>query len=295
MLSTIHQLLEQRDTKTLTQALLHSSRWLLGERLHYGPIQQRGLMANWLDIMNRTDNIEQCATLQSGNIDAGVYCLTSSSGQSYFITMCEHSGGALKQIFQWVDSRSLATRYSTDMNDVHSPNPASIDFWPEPDPLQLSEFDPQLHQYTTHAGISDALYGSATDTIQHELNNWWQIWQGFDTAKVNSVYAAASHFSINSNVVNAEGAMARSIASWLVQLEGVLHRRYSQLEQVVAGENSALVRWRIDADIKSDNGLVRVRLPIATMLTFNQNKIESEYWVIDALAFEQRFATPLPF
>ena len=79
MLSTIHQLLEQRDTKTLTQALLHSSRWLLGERLHYGPIQQRGLMANWLDIMNRTDSIEQCVTLQSGNIDAGVYCLTSSS------------------------------------------------------------------------------------------------------------------------------------------------------------------------------------------------------------------------
>ncbi|MCP3704055.1 MAG: nuclear transport factor 2 family protein, partial [Alteromonas sp.] len=50
MLSTIQQLLEKQDTQTLTAALLHSSRWLLGERLHYGPIQQRGLMANWLDI-----------------------------------------------------------------------------------------------------------------------------------------------------------------------------------------------------------------------------------------------------
>ena len=100
---------------------------------------------------------------------------------------------------------------------------------------------------------------------------------------------------MNSTVVNGEGTTSSSITSWLTQLEGKLHRRYSQLEQVVADNNSALVRWRIDADIKTDNGLVRVRLPIVTMLTFKQNKIESEYWVIDALAFEKRFSTPLPF
>ena len=58
MLSTIQQLLEKQDTQTLTAALLHSSRWLLGERLHYGPIQQRGLMANWLDITTHFETVE---------------------------------------------------------------------------------------------------------------------------------------------------------------------------------------------------------------------------------------------
>ncbi|MGY0638001.1 MAG: nuclear transport factor 2 family protein [Paraglaciecola chathamensis] len=295
MLSTIQQLLEKRDTKTLTHALIHSSRWLLGERLHYGPVQQRGLMANWLDIMSRSGSIEQCATLQSGDIDAGLFCLTSSSSKTYFVTMCEHNDGAIKQLLQWVDSASLAKHCNADENEAGSTNATSVDFWPEPDPLQLSEFDPQLHQYTTHAGISDVLYGSLSDALNTKLTAWWQIWQGFDSAGIESVYTGESHLSVNSTVVNGEGTTSTSIASWLTQLEGKLHRRYSQLEQVVADNNSALVRWRIDADIKTDNGLVRVRLPIVTMLTFKQNKIESEYWVIDALAFEKRFSTPLPF
>ncbi|MGY0641632.1 MAG: nuclear transport factor 2 family protein, partial [Paraglaciecola chathamensis] len=148
MLRTIQQLLEKRDTKTLTHALIHSSRWLLGERLHYGPVQQRGLMANWLDIMSRSGSIEQCSTLQSGDIDAGLFCLTSSSSKTYFVTMCEHSDGAIKQLLQWVDSASLAKHCNADENEAGSTNATSVDFWPEPDPLQLSEFDPQLHQYT---------------------------------------------------------------------------------------------------------------------------------------------------
>ncbi|GAA6186723.1 nuclear transport factor 2 family protein [Aliiglaciecola sp. NS0011-25] len=295
MLSTIQQLLEKQDTKTLTHALIHSSRWLLGERLHYGPLQQRGLMANWLSIMSHFESIEQCVTLQCGDLDAGVFCLKSTSSKTYFVAMFEHSDGAIKQLLQWVDSTSLATLFGDETIDAGSMNSTSMDFWPEPDPLQLSEFDPQLHQYTTHAGISDVLYGSVSDPIKTILTEWWQIWQGFDTAGVASVYAGLSHLSVNSTVVYKEGDTSSSVASWLTRLEGKLHRRYSQLELVVADDNSALVRWRIDADIKSVNGLVRVRLPIVTMLTFAQNKIESEYWVIDGLAFEKRFATPLPF
>jgi predicted ester cyclase len=48
-------------------------------------------------------------------------------------------------------------------------------------------------------------------------------------------------------------------------------------------------------DLKTDNGLIRVRLPLATMLTFKENKIVSEYWVVDSIAFEKRFGAPLPF
>ena len=73
------------------------------------------------------------------------------------------------------------------------------------------------------------------------------------------------------------------------------HHAQHQLEQVIADESNALVRWRIDADLKTDNGLIRVRLPIATMLTFKENKIVSEYWVVDSIAFEKRFGAPLPF
>lgn len=295
MLSTIQQLLEKRDTKTLTHALIHSSRWLLGERLHYGPVQQRGLMANWLDIMSRAGSIEQCVSLHSGDIDAGLFCLNSTSSKTYFITMCEHSDGAIKQLLQWVDSASLAKHCNANTNETGSTSSTSMDFWPEPDPLQLSEFDPQLHQYTTHAGINDVLCGSISEDIKTKLTAWWQIWQGFDSAGIESVYAQLSHLSINSTVVNDEGTIPSSVASWLTQLEGKLQRRYSQLEQVVADDNSALVRWRIDADIKSGNGLVRVRLPIVTMLTFTQGKIVNEYWVIDALAFEKRFGIPRPF
>ena len=75
------------------------------------------------------------------------------------------------------------------------------------------------------------------------------------------------------------------------------HTKYPRLSQaqVITDESNALVRWRIDADLKTDNGLIRVRLPLATMLTFKENKIVSEYWVVDSIAFEKRFGAPLPF
>ena len=292
MLSTLQQLLEKQDTQTLTAALLHSSRWLLGERLHYGPIQQRGLMANWLDITTHFETIELCAKVQSGDVEAGVFCLSSASTNTYFIAQCEHRSGAIKQLLQWVDSASLAGRYNT-KEASGDDNLMALPFWPEPDPLQLSEFDPQLHLKTTHAGINDVVASNTSDKSRALLSQWWQVWQGFDTAGIKELYSDATHISVNSQVLNKEGAP--SVTSWLTQLEGKLHRRYCQLEQVIADESNALIRWRIDADLKTDNGLIRVRLPIATMLTFNENKIVSEYWVVDSIAFEKRFGAPLPF
>lgn len=292
MLSTIQQLLEKQDTQTLTAALLHSSRWLLGERLHYGPIQQRGLMANWLDITTRFETVELCAKVQSGDVEAGVFCLLSASTSTYFIAQCEHRSGAIKQLLQWVDSASLAAQYNT-KEAPGDDNSMSLPFWPEPDPLQLSEFDPQLHLKTTHAGINDVVASNTSDKSKALLSQWWQVWQGFDTAGIKELYSDATHISVNSQVLNKEGSP--SVSSWLTQLEGKLHRRYCQLEQVIADESNALVRWRIDADLKTDNGLIRVRLPLATMLTFNENKITTEYWVVDSIAFEKRFGAPLPF
>lgn len=292
MLSTIQQLLEKQDTQTLTAALLHSSHWLLGERLHYGPIQQRGLMANWLDITTRYETVELCAKVQSGDVEAGVFCLSSASNSTYFIAQCEHRNGAIKQLLQWVDSASLAGHYNT-KEALGYDNSMSLPFWPEPDPLQLSEFDPQLHLKTTHAGISDVVASNTSDKSKALLSQWWQVWQGFDTAGIKELYSDATHISVNSQVLNKEGSP--SVLSWLNQLEGKLHRRYCQLEQVIADERNALVRWRIDADLKTDKGLIRVRLPIATMLTFNDNKITNEYWVVDSIAFEKRFGAPLPF
>lgn len=292
MLSTIQQLLEKQDTQTLTAALLHSSRWLLGERLHYGPIQQRGLMANWLDITTHFETVELCAKVQSGDVEAGVFCLSSAPTTTYFIAQCEHRNGAIKQLLQWVDSASLATHYNTKEAPGYD-NSMSLPFWPEPDPLQLSEFDPQLHLKTTHAGISDVVARNTSDKSKALLSQWWQVWQGFDTAGIKELYSDATHISVNSQVLNKEGSP--SVSSWLTQLEGKLHRRYCQLEQVIADESNALVKWRIDADLKTDNGLIRVRLPIATMLTFKENKISTEYWVVDSIAFEKRFGAPLPF
>jgi len=292
MLNTIQQLLEKQDTQALTAALLHSSRWLLGERLHYGPIQQRGLMANWLDITTRFETVELCAKVQSGDVEAGVFCLSSASTRTYFIAQCEHRNGAIKQLLQWVDSASLAAHYNAKEASGYD-NSMSLPFWPEPDPLQLSEFDPQLHLKTTHAGISDVVASNTSDKSKALLSQWWQVWQGFDTAGIKELYSDATHISVNSQVLNKEGSP--SVLSWLNQLEGKLHRRYCQLEQVIADERNALVRWRIDADLKIDNGLIRVRLPIATMLTFNDNKITNEYWVVDSIAFEKRFGAPLPF
>ena len=292
MLSTIQQLLEKQDTQTLTAALLHSSRWLLGERLHYGPIQQRGLMANWLDITTHFETVELCAKVQSGDVEAGVFCLSSASTNTYFIAQCEHRNGAIKQLLQWVDSASLAAHYNTKEAPGYD-NSMSLPFWPEPDPLQLSEFDPQLHLKTTHAGINDVVASNTSDKSKALLSQWWQVWQGFDTAGIKELYSDATHISVNSQVLNKEGSP--SVSSWLTQLEGKLHRRYCQLEQVITDESNALVRWRIDADLKTDNGLIRVRLPLATMLTFKENKIVSEYWVVDSIAFEKRFGAPLPF
>lgn len=292
MLSTIQQLLEKQDTQTLTAALLHSSRWLLGERLHYGPIQQRGLMANWLDITTRFETVELCAKVQSGDVEAGVFCLSSASTRTYFIAQCEHRNGAIKQLLQWVDSASLAGHYNTKEAPGYD-NSMSLPFWPEPDPLQLSEFDPQLHLKTTHAGINDVVASNTSDKSKALLSQWWQVWQGFDTAGIKELYSDATHISVNSQVLNKEGTP--SVSSWLTLLEGKLHRRYCQLEQVIADESNALVRWRIDADLKTDNGLIRVRLPIATMLTFNDSKITNEYWVVDSIAFEKRFGAPLSF
>lgn len=292
MLSTIQQLLEKQDTQTLTAALLHSSRWLLGERLHYGPIQQRGLMANWLDITTHFETVELCAKVQSGDVEAGVFCLSSASTTTYFIAQCKHRNGAIKQLLQWVDSASLAAHYNTKEAPGYD-NSMSLPFWPEPDPLQLSEFDPQLHLKTTHAGINDVVASNTSDKSKALMSQWWQVWQGFDTAGIKELYSDATHISVNSQVLNKEGSP--SVSSWLTLLEGKLHRRYCQLEQVIADESNALVKWRIDADLKTDNGLIRVRLPIATMLTFKENKITTEYWVVDSIAFEKRFGAPLPF
>ena len=230
--------------------------------------------------------------MQSGDVEAGVFCLSSASTSTYFIVECEHRNGAIKQLLQWVDSASLAGHYNTKEAPGYD-NSMSLPFWPEPDPLQLSEFDPQLHLKTTHAGINDVVASNTSDKSKALLSQWWQVWQGFDTAGIKELYSDATHISVNSQVLNQEGAP--SVTSWLTQLEGKLHRRYCQLEQVIADESNALVRWRIDADLKTDNGLIRVRLPLATMLTFKENKITTEYWVVDSIAFEKRFGAPLPF
>lgn len=286
MLTTIQRLFEESDTKALSNALLHSSRWLLGERLHYGPIQQRELMAHWLDIMANYNSIELCVSVKEGNVEAGVFALSSQSVKSYIIVVCEHNDGAIKQLLQWADSASIARLYAK-QNET-----PTLNFWPEPDPLQLSEFDPQLHQYTTHANFSDVTNTFGDKNI---LSQWWQVWQGFDAALIESLYSSCTHFSYNCNlIVDKTSPNSSSIKKWLTNIESKLHRRYSQLEQVISDKNSTLIRWRIDGDICTEKGLVRVRLPVATMLTFEQGSIASEYWVIDTLAFEKRFNTSLP-
>lgn len=286
MLSTIQGLFDKSDTKTLSKALLHSSRWLLGERLHYGPIQQRELMANWLDIMANCNSLKLCVSVKEDNFEAGVFAFSSQSVNSYFIVVCEHSDGKIKQLLQWADSASIARLYAKQNKT------STLNFWPEPDPLKLSEFDPQLHQYTTHADFSNI-----ANTLAHKkaLSQWWQVWQGFDASLATELYRSCEHFSCNSNqIIDGTAPTSPSIIQWLTNVEGKLHRRYSQLEQVISDENSALVRWRIDADICTEKGRVHVRIPIATLLTFKQGNIASEYWVIDSLAFEKRFNTSLP-
>lgn len=150
-----------------------------------------------------------------------------------------------------------------------------------------------LSSASTTTYFIDVVASNTSDKSKALLSQWWQVWQGFDTAGIKELYSDANHISVNSQVLNKEGSP--SVSSWLTLLEGKLHRRYCQLVQVIANESNALVQWRIDADLKTDNGLIRVRLPLATMLTFKDNKIVGEYWVVDSIVFEKRFGAPLPF
>lgn len=273
MNSEFMSFLNEQNTAGLTKCLLHSSKWHLGERAHYGKTQQKSLMAHWLDTFANVDSYTVEKQVEDGTHQCALVRVQKGDELARFAVVISQQNGHIKQLVQLVNPKSVAPLASGSLES----------WWPTPDPLQLNDFDQQTHLHTTHATMADL---TNNQTLVTALTRWWQVWQGADVGHIKSLYQSNAHFALNSESCDSVAA----IASLLSKIEGQIKRRYSQLEQVHVQGNIAFVRWRIDGDMHTAEGIKRVRIPLLSVVEFNeQDDVIFEQWLYDTLAFEQRF------
>lgn len=277
MLSKFAAFLNERNSYVLSQYLLHSSKIELGERYHYGTTQQKALMANWLKSFAELGEYQVEHEIVAGNYEVALIKVVKGTQCARFVVSIYHYQNMIKDLLLTVDRSSLQQLSEKEERE----------WWPVPDPLILSDFDQQCHPKTIHAKMVDFI---ADSPLLASLERWWHVWQVADIAEIGPLYADSQFFAYNGQLHKTQADKQQ----FLICLEGLIQRRYSQLEQVLVQGNKAFIRWRIDGDRVTEKGVQRVRLKLNTVIQFNsKGGILFEQWVHDDAAFKQRFTYEL--
>lgn len=270
------------NMQRIRELLLHSSSWQQGQFTAYGESQHSRLWINWLTQCGISDIAKVCQ-VDSGHGRTAIL-LEMNPAKSSLPTRAmfwlQHNGSHIKAVDVSVDTHLL----QDGLGDAGQP---LDEWWPNPDPLIISDYDQQLHPKTSHASPSD-FFDTAPANLS-TLEQWWEVWQTMQLSHIWQMYDQNSEIYLPGKV---ESTSAEGLFGFVSQQLNQVTRHYCQIEDIIcdgdAGNRFAL-KWNLEGDVPTADGVQRVRLPFMSLLEIANDKVKSDYLLFDQIAFDKQF------
>ena len=277
MIASLQALYEHADIANIQSALLHSASWTQGGFSGYGEAQLTQLWMNWFAQCGLT-KVQIVAQIDAHQHSVVLASLESQHAKNSIFCgfIMQHNEVSVKSVEVIADSAQLALALGQSSHQFSQ-------WWPNPDPLFLSDYDQQIHPETVHIRPSDLLPAEHKNIELYDA--WWAVWQQHHLANIAGHYQADA--LVYSSFSCAENALLQRI-NFMFQFS----RPYAQLIDIYhmpSKPDELAIKWQFEGDIKSYNGVQRVRLPVFTWLNSEQDKIVSEHNLVDLIAFEKQF------
>ncbi|WOH35785.1 nuclear transport factor 2 family protein [Thalassotalea fonticola] len=280
MFNKLIELYTKGDLAQLSSSILHSTAWQQHDFTAYGNMQIENLWLKSLEQFGFLPLAEQ-QTVQGDGFSA-LYFELSVENQQYSLAVSfffEHNEQHIKRLRCIVDTLALAKLQQNEGKQIQ-------ELLPTPDPLLLSQFDHQLHPQSYHATPKDVC--DLPKDIDNIMSQWWNIWQEKQLASFASLYNDDSQIKLAGS---ATSCGFHQLRSFHLKLHNRLNRSYCQLENICydSEQNTLAILWHIDGDYLDVGATKRVRIPMMSFLTIEDNKIVKEQLQVDWLSFTKRF------
>ncbi|PAJ76280.1 hypothetical protein CJF42_00900 [Pseudoalteromonas sp. NBT06-2] len=285
MFNKLIALYTKGDLAQLSSSILHSTSWKQHDFTAYGHMQ---IESQWLKSLQQFGflQLKNQQTVKSDKFSALYFELAADSANrsislSFFF---EHNQTHIKKLHCIVDSL-LSTQFK------HKDVSKLIKQLPAVDPLQLSQFDHQLHPQSYHAIPSD--FCDLPEDTEALLNQWWHIWQEKQFADFELIYNAKSKINI-AGLGNSNGY--KSLRTFHINMHNRINRSYCQIENICydSQQNTVAIQWQIEGDYLLNGDIKRIRVPVLSFITIKDNVIVQEQLQIDWLSLCKRFQLTYP-
>lgn len=270
------------NLQRIRHLLLHSSSWQQGQFTAYGESQHSRLWINWLTQCGVSDITRVCQV--DNDLGRSAILLEMKPAKSSLPTRAifwlHHNGEHIKSVDVSVDTHLLQDGLGGDSG-------ALATWWPNPDPLIISDYDQQLHPKTAHASPSD-FFESLPSHIS-VLEQWWEVWQTMQLSHIWQLYTPDSDIFLPGKV---DSTSADGLFAFVSQQLNQVTRHYCQIEDIIfdqQADSRFAIKWNLEGDVRTETGVHRVRLPFMSLLELDQGKIKSEYLIFDQIAFNKQF------
>jgi hypothetical protein len=268
------------DLDNTRKALLNTSSWKQHEFTAHGHAQIEKSWLNSIELFGFSKVIESQA-IDNDNLSALYLKLSNSDDKLMSLSLIyEHNKQFIKRVSCIIDSKSLAKFSKISEHEL-------LTRLPTPDPLFISQFDHQLHPESFHALPNDI--ATLPEGINDAVQSWWHIWQENQLSSFNDIYLATAKISIAGYD---EPQTIEQLRNYKLKLNNIISRSYCQLEHIAVDQKGAsiAVSWQIDGDFIDGGKTKRIRIPVQSFLTIENNKIIDEKLMIDWLALKKRFS-----
>jgi len=285
MFNKLIELYTKGDLAQLSSCILHSSSWKQHDFTAYGHMQ---IESQWLNSLEQFGflQLKNKQTVKSEKLSALYFELATNSvnkpiSLSFFF---EHNQTHIKKLHCIVDSLASTQSEYQDVSQLMGQLPAV-------DPLQLSQFDHQLHPQSYHATPSD--FCDLPENTEALINQWWNIWQEKQFADFELIYDAKSKINI-AGLGNSKGN--KSLRAFHINMHNRINRSYCQIENICydSQQNTAAIQWQIEGDYLFNEDIKRIRVPVLSFITIKDNVIVQEQLQIDWLSLCKRFQLTYP-
>ncbi|TLU66904.1 nuclear transport factor 2 family protein [Thalassotalea litorea] len=274
MLTALTNTFAKGDIQALANKLLHSTCWQQHNVKHYGEDQLRSIVQNWLATMGRSDVVASQVIKQDSQIAANLtFRHTTTNVDINYTFWLESNGEVIKSIVAMIDTPALALATGQDEATL-------TQMLPDADALIIADYDQQDHLQGELA-IPSTISALNAD-LASLLDSWWSIWSKNQLAAIDTVYDANAAIKLPGNETQVNSS---DLFDFVLARLTRLSRAFAQLEQVLVDGEQVAIKWYLDGD---ENGQ-RVRVPMLTMLSLEQGKIQQELTTTDILAFQKRF------
>ena len=285
MFNELIELYTKGDTNKLSSKLLHSSAWKQHDFTAYGDMQTEKLWLKSLEQFGFLTLTKQLA-VQGSSYSSIYFELSDNEGKSVSVTcFFEHNNLHIKRLHCIIDTLGLSKLMDKTAEQIVAQLPAA-------DPLLLSQFDHQLHPQSYHAMPNDIC--EMPQGINDVVTQWWSIWQDKQFANIENVYQPKAEINIAGFDSN-EGLTA--LRTFQLKLHNRMNRSYCQLENICFDrqQNTVAVQWHVDGDYLDSGEIKRIRIPVLSLLSIDNNAIIEEQLQVDWLAICKSFNLTYPF